>query len=273
MEHTEGKSNLPHLNRLSLIVATILLAITSSQLALSTTVDTDFAINNYSLLNRSGYLIVILILISALTAAGTDRLIRDHPIYKQGYFYHHLILPTLTSFVIGIPLFQNPLNIIWWLGFCLGGILLILVLVAEYIVVDHEDNLYRASSAGLTALSFALFLTLAIALRFSATRMMIIIPVLAFAAGIISLRAIRLQIHTGWAFAQSIVIALMSGQFAAGLYFWSLSPISYGLALLGPAYCVTSLSVNFLRKEELKKAIIEPVVVLIVILVLAGLLR
>jgi len=150
-------------------------------------------------------------------------------------------------------------------GFALGGVTLMLVLLAEYIVVDPDDSRQPVAAAGLTAVSFALFLTLAIALRFSGSRLFLVLPALTLAAGLVSLRTLHLRLHGRWAFLQSSLIALLCGQIAAGLYYWPLSPVAFGLAVLGPTYALTSLIANLAEDETLEQALIEPGIVLAIV--------
>jgi len=102
--------------------------------------------------------ILVAFVVAALTAIGADWLLRDHPALRRRRTLEHWLLPALTAWVIGMPLFQLPLSPLWCGGFALGGALLILVLVAEYIVVDSEDARQAPAAAVLTAVSFALFL-------------------------------------------------------------------------------------------------------------------
>ena len=204
-------------------------------------------------------------LVAGLTAAGADMLLRDHPALRKGSTFHHWLLPSLTALVIGLPLAQLPLNLLWWLGFTIGGFLLLFVLIAEFIVVDPQDIRHDPAAAGLTAVSFALFLTLAIVLRFASTRLFLALPALALASGLVSLRTLHLRLGGEWAFAPATVVLLIIGQLAAGLHYWPLSPVAYGLALLGPAYSLTSFFANLGEGVQIRKALLEPALVLILI--------
>jgi len=137
--------------------------------------------------------------------------------------------------------------------FTIGAGLLLLVLVAEYIVVDAKDANYPVAVAGLTALSFALFLVLAITLKNSGVRLIYLVPPLASSSGLISIRYIHLRLNlqnnfteenARMAFYAAIAIAVIAGQLATALHYWALSPIGFGLALLGPSYGLTNFVGN-----------------------------
>ncbi|MEJ2598034.1 MAG: hypothetical protein P8Z00_06845 [Anaerolineales bacterium] len=256
---------LPDPERLSTLAAMILLAYALARFI-------NLPLGNFSVQLPGMYLALqinlrtfLTFLVASLTAAGADWLLRDHPALKEKNTLEHWLLPALTAWVIGLPLFQIPLGPIWWAGFALGGVLLMLVLVAEYIVVDPDDARLGPAAAGLTALSFALFLTLAISLRYSGLRLYLILPALTLAAWLVCLRSLHLRLHGIWAFVPAGVVTLLVGQIAAGLHYWPLSPIAFGLALLGPAYSLTSLIGSLIEGDALRQAIIEPGIVMFVI--------
>jgi hypothetical protein len=209
---------------------------------------------------------VVAVLVAVLTASGADWLLRTHPSLHGHSTFKHWLVPALTALVIGVPLSQISGAPQWWLGFIAGGALLMLVLVAEYITIDPDDVRQPIASAGLTAVSFALYLILAIALRFSGVRLFLLLPALSLAAWLVSLRTLHLRLHGRWVFLQAGVVALICGQAAAALHYLPLSSISYGLLLIGPAYALTSLLANLAEDEPLRQAVLEPLIVLVILL-------
>ena len=141
-----------------------------------------------------------------------------------------------------------------------------LVLVAEYISMDPDDVRHPAASLGLTVVSFALFLTLAIVLRYSGLRLFLTLPALTLAAGLVSLRTLHLRLHRHWAWIESATITLICAQIAASLHYLPISPVAYGLLLLGPTYAITSLIANLAEGNTLRASIIEPAIVLVIVL-------
>jgi len=209
---------------------------------------------------------VVAFLVAGLTATGADWLLRQHPSSSQHSTFEHWLLPSLTSWVIGIPLFQLRLSPQWWLGFVIGGVLLTLVLIAEYITIDPRDERHPLAAAGLTALSFALFLSLAISLRYAGLRLFLILPALTLGVSLVSLRTLHLRLHGRWAVTQAITIALTCAQITAALHYLPVSPISYGLILLGPSYAITSLISNLAENKTLRQSFAEPLIVLLIVI-------
>ena len=201
---------------------------------------------------------IVAVLVAGLTAAGSDWLLHDHPALGGRPAYQHWLLPALTALVIGVPLNQLPAGVGWWIGLAAGGLVLALVLVAEYIAVDSQDVRQPLAAAGLTAVSFAVYLVLAGALRASGARLFGVLPAVAAAGWLVSLRALHLRLHGEWLLYEAAIIALIVSQCAAALHYWPLSPISFGLALVGPTYALTSLFGALVEERPLRQAIWEP---------------
>jgi hypothetical protein len=115
--------------------------------------------------------------------------------------------------------------------------------------------------AGLTAISYTLFFILAVALRYSGARLYIIIPALFLAAALASLRILHLRLSGIWEYAWSIGIAFACIQIAAGLHYWPLSPVQFGLMLIGPLYALTNLAINLGEGLPAQRAALEPAIV------------
>jgi len=254
---------LPDLNRLSVITATIMLAFSLTRVV-------PFN-NNYLSVNLFGFVLdlgfnfktVIAFITAILAAAGSDWLIKGHHKEKlrESRWYsdvRHWIVPVLTSFVISVTLNNMSLGYEWWVVFGLGSFLLTMVLIAEYNVIDIGDLNHPVAVVGLTALSFALFLILAIAVRTAGLRLYLIIPTLFTAAGFVSLRATYLRLNGKWLFEWAVIIALVIGQMVAGFYYLPVNPLQFGLFLLGILYALTSFVCAYNENRELFGLLAEP---------------
>jgi hypothetical protein len=189
-----------------------------------------------------------------------DWLLRGHPSLNDRPTFQWWLLPTLTTFVIGVPLSILPDGIPWWTGFAMGGTFLFCVFLAEYIVVDPGAPYYAISMAVLTSISYTLFFILAIALRYSGARLFVIVPGLFLAAALASLRILHLRLSGRWEYAWAVGIAFVCAQIAAGLHYWPLSPIQFGLMLIGPLYGLTNLAINLGEDLPTRRASLEPAV-------------
>jgi hypothetical protein len=216
---------------------------------------------------------IIAMLVAALAAIGSDWLVRSHPHLGNQSTYQHWLIPAMTAWVIGVPLDTLTIGPQWWAVFGLGGALLILVFVAEYIVVDLSDALYVPASVGLTAVSYALYLILAIAMRAGLQRLYLLLPGLVIPIFLLSLRSLYLRLGGRWYIGWSAGIAVVIGQLAAGLHYWPLPPLSFGLILLGTAYALTSVVGSLEEGRAWRSLWFEPALMLVLLWGLAALLR
>ncbi len=157
--------------------------------------------------------------------------------------------------------------------FAFGGTLLILVIVAEYIVVDLSDARHAPVTVGLTAVSFALYLILTIAARGAELRLYQLLPLVALPMFLVALRSLYLRLSGRWCFAWSLAIALVVTQIAVGLHYWPLPPLSFGLVMLGPAYALTNLAGSVEEGRPLRSIWVEPVIMLALLWGLAVVFR
>lgn len=260
---------LPSADKLSVLAAIILLAYALTPFVDLPARDLSIELPFFFISIEFNIQTLVAFLVAGLTASGADWLLRDHPEIGDKPTFQHWLLPSLTSLVIGVPLFQLPFGLMWWAFFAVGGAVLMLVLVAEYIVVHPRDIRYAPASAGLTAVSFALFLALAIVLHSAGTRLFFILPALILAGGLVSLRTLRLRSPARWKLLEALVTALVLGQIAAALHYWPLNSVTYGLAVLGPTYALTTLVSALDEGDTLKQALLEPGIVLAVVAMVA----
>jgi uncharacterized membrane protein YsdA (DUF1294 family) len=253
---TEEHRHMPDANRLSVLIAAVLLAYALAHLLKIPPYIFQFRIFSVSFSIPLNLNISATVMSAGLTAAGMDWLLRGHPHLNGENTFQHWILPALTAFVVGVPLFNLPFGPVWLASFGLGGVLLLLVFLAEYIALDSSDVRHPAASAGLAALSYALFLILVTTLSFSSARL-IVVALIAFpAAALVVLRTLHLRTRK-WEFAWSVGIALVLTQLLAALHYWPLQPVQVGLALLGPLYAFTELAVNLDEAISARRAGLE----------------
>jgi hypothetical protein len=268
----EERQQLPDANRLSVLASTILLAYAISPFIRLPA--TELTLNIPGAVFSFGFDVgtLVSILVAALAGVGTDWLLRSHPVMGGQSTFQHWLLPALTAWVIGVPLGSLEISPQWWAVFGLGGMLLILVFVAEYIVFDLSDARHVPAIVGLTAVSFSLYLILTIAVRAAGLRLYLLLPALVIPIALVSLRTLYLRLGGRWCIAWAIAIALIVGQLAAGLHYWPLTPLSYGLIILGSAYALTSMVGSIEEGRSWRTLWIEPVVMLAIMWAFAGIL-
>jgi hypothetical protein len=295
MQTRSPAPSLPNPERLSVLTATILLAYALSRFISLPGWELTTRPLGILLSLRINVQTIIPLLVAGLMAAGTSWLLSDHPALQaharggpagrrltgSGHTRQitteietrphtevsreaqaqrnpgpeHWLLPAVVAWVISIPLAQLPAGPLWVLGLAISGGLLVMILTAEYVAIDVDDPRQPIAEAVLTALSFAAYLLLAIALRAGETRLYLILPALAVTASVISLRTWHLRLGGEWAWIEAGLVLVIVGQVAAALHYWPLSPLGYGLAVLGPAYAMTNLVTSVAQGATFRQAL------------------
>lgn len=253
---------LPDSNKIGILTAAVLLAFALTRLIQTPQFDLQVQLPGFYLSLPVDLSTVMTLFTAGLTATGMDWLLKSHPSLNGKPTIEHWLLPTLTTFVIGVPLSILPPGNAWWIGFAVGSVFLVLVFLAEYIVIEPGAPYYAISTISLTSISYALFLILTVALRYSGARLFIIVPMLFTAALLASLRILHLRLSARWEYAWSLGIALVCAQIMAGLHYWPLTPIQYGLMLIGPLYSLTTLAINLGEDMPPSRAAIGPIIVI-----------
>ncbi len=259
---TVEHDHLPDANRLSIVAALVLLtyAVTPFLRAPGQLISLGlFGIRFDLPLN---YGTALSTLAAVLAGAGASWLISAHPHLQRAMRLRHVFIPALTAWVIGVPLSTLKVGAPWWGVLALGGVLLVLVLVAEYIAVEPDDVRHAPAAVGLTAVSFALYLILAIALRAAQFRLYMLVPALTLALFAVAVRSLYLHLGGVWRVAWEVAIALFVGQLALGLFYTGIPPLRFGLILLGPAYALTRLAGALSEGRPLRSALGEPAAML-----------
>ncbi|MEA2007590.1 MAG: hypothetical protein U9O54_00560, partial [Chloroflexota bacterium] len=246
----ENKHYLPNLDNVSILAAVILLAYTLTHFVSLPPWQIEIQVLGVYIPIILDFSTIIAILITGLTATGAAWLFHDHP-HLEGdqIIVQHWLLPSLTALVLWLTIEQFPFGGQWWIAASLSGVILMLVLVAEYIVLAHDNPYYVPASIGVISISLSLFLILAIALHAAEVRLFFRVPALSFAAGLVLLRIIHLRTQGVWAFRQALLVFFLTGELAAGLHYWPLKSITFGIALLGLTYAVVELSENLLTSQ------------------------
>jgi len=261
MQSMQSRSSLPDINRIGVLTAAVLLAFALTRLLPSSQAVLRLTLGNFFLTYPVSLTTVMTLFAAGLTATGMDWLLRGHPGLGAQRTVEHWLLPMLTTFVIGIPLSLLPGDTSWWVTFAIAGLALVTVFIAEYVAVDPTAPAYSAATGLLTALSFAVYLILLTTMRSSSPRLIIAFPAVFLVSGLVSLRSLHLRLRR-WEFVWAGGIALILSQLASALHYWPLSPIQFGLALLGPLYALTSLAGNLGEDSPIRRATVEPLAAL-----------
>ena len=270
-------NQLPDINRLSVLMSAIMLAYALTPFMRDATQTAEIRLPGIVFPIQFGFATVVSILVAGMAAAGMEWLLGNHPAMAKKSSarrsrWQHWLIPAMAAWGIGIPLNVSQVAPEWWVVFALGGLLLGIVFVAEYISLDFNDPRYALAVVALIGVSIALFLVLAIGLRTLGARLYLLAPALGLVAGLIVLRTLYLRQNGRWCLAWSAGIAWVVVQIGIGLHYLNIPPLSFGLMLLGPAYALTSLASAIEDHHPWRTLWIEPLLMLAAFLVLAILL-
>ena len=255
-------NNLLKQERLSVITASILVCYASLPFVRVPAREVSFLIFGVFVSFRLSFYNIISIITASIAACGMAWLLFDHPSRGKESIYPHLILPALTTGVIGYPLGLIETDIAWWVILALGTILIVFILISEYISFERRDIRYPMAMMVLSGASYTLLLIFTIALRYADLRLyqtlMLLSPVYAF----FNLRILKLRLGGRWQFEWTAVITLIITQIIIALFYWPLSPIRFGLLVVGPAYALNDAASAVIEKPNAERTFIGPLIML-----------
>jgi hypothetical protein len=260
---------MPNRERLSIVIATVLLAYALTQLVTDPGQTISFSIGGIYLPITLNFSNIVAFAVAGVTASGTDWVLRDHPELKTKSTLPNLLLPSTTSWVLYLTinnLGENPLR---WLVFISGGGFLLVVILAEWTVLSSDSLQRPLAEILLTALAYTLYLALLVTITAAQQRLFISLPTFTLAALALSIRVIQLQIKTQTAIALAAASTVTTVQLSAALHYLPIQPLSASLLMLGALYSANNFSVNLEQNQQIKRALIEAGVPFILLVVIA----
>ena len=208
---------------------------------------------------------VMMLLVAALISAGSDTLIRSHPAFAgraAGTTIVHWIIPGATALVLGAALNRLPDGPVWWLGLGGSAVGLIVVLIAEYVVVDPEAPRREAAVLALTALAYALALILFVVMHSLSARAAISATVSGLVAAGLAWRLFTLHgAPPGRASLYAALAGLVCAEVIWALNYWRVPSSSAALMATIPFYISVGLAQQHLAGRLTRRVWIEFAVV------------
>lgn len=264
--HTQSRR--PDLERLSMLTVTILLVYAMTQFIRQPAGNLAIQLPGFFLPISVNYRNLVWLGIAILAAAGMNWMLGDDLPAGGRSRLQHWLLPALTAWVIGVPLYSLPSGTVWWLVYILGGVMLTLVFLSEFYCASPADSRAPAAALALTGISFALFLILAVSIRFTGARLYLLAPTIGGGALLVSMRTLYLrsgQWQSAWSFAAAILVT----QVAVGLFYLPVMPLQFGLVLTGILYGAVTLG-DHLRGRMIRPAdLVEPIAAVVISIILA----
>jgi hypothetical protein len=204
----------------------------------------------------------VALLLAALVAAGTDGLVRSAP--GLATVHHRFtatfwILPCLVTLAAATAVPEQFGRVASWLAsLLLFGVLLVIVLVAEYGTARVDDPHFRTARLALNLATylaaFALYATL-YGLQQRSLISATLVLVVTFPLALELLRVTEEELGTTWLFAG--VVALVLAELTWAVNAWGLSALSGGALLLLVFYAFSGLAQQHLAGRLSRRILFE----------------
>lgn len=207
-------------------------------------------------------------LLVGITCAGTDSIVRSHPTARRieaRFTFVTWTLPALTVLLAAVLLPEAPTKLYRIAGYVATGLILILVISAEYYTVEPADRRYLVSRLGLNAWAYLLALTIFILIYSAKARSLLSATGVTVIGTLLALEFLR---SAGRGFSRTALYAaiagLSTGQIIWAMNYWRIGGITGGLILLLGFYVFTGLANQQLQGRLTRRVLVEYAVVALV---------
>lgn len=214
-------------------------------------------------------------LLVGITCVGTDAIVRSHPTARRieaRFSFVTWALPALTVLLAAALLPQLPTQVYRIAGYVLTGLILILVVSAEYYTVDPSDRLYLPARLSLNAWAYLLALVIFVQIYSAKTRSLVSATGVTVVSALLALEFLR---SAGRGFGRTALYAaiagLSTGEIIWAMNYWRISGLTGGLILLLGFYVFTGLANQQLQGRLSRRVVVE--YALVALIGLAVLLR
>jgi hypothetical protein len=201
------------------------------------------------------------VLLLGITCAGTDTIVRSHPTARRieaRYSFVTWTLPGLTVLLATVLLPKAPTQAYRLAGYVLTGLILILVISAEYYTVDPADKLYLPARLSLNGWAYLLALVVFVLIYSAKARSLISATGVTLVSTLLALEFLR---SAGRGFGRTALYAfiagLSTGEIIWAMNYWRISGTTGGLILLLGFYAFTGLANQQLQGRLTRRVLIE----------------
>jgi hypothetical protein len=210
-------------------------------------------------------------LLVGITCTGTDVIVRSHPTARwieARYSFVTWTLPALTVLLATVLLPQAPTLVYRMAGFVLTGLILILIISAEYYTVDPTNRHYLAARLSLNVWAYFLALVTFVLIYSAKARSLVSATGVTVVSTLLALEFLR---SAGRDFGRTILYALIAGLITGeiiwAMNYWRIQGLTGGLILLLGFYVATGLANQQLQGRLTRRVLVEYAIVALVGLV------
>ena len=200
-------------------------------------------------------------LLAAIACTGTDAIVRSHPTARRieaRYSFVTWTLPGLTVLLAAVLLPQAPTRLYQLAGYVLTGLILILVISAEYYTVDPGDRLYLTARLSLNAWAYLLALMIFVLIYSAKARSLVSATGVMVISTLLALEFLR---SAGRGFSRTALYALIAGlstgEIIWAMNYWRIRGLTGGLILLLGFYVATGLANQQLQGRLNRRVLVE----------------
>jgi hypothetical protein len=225
-------------------------------------------------LTPSGHWLIALLL-AALTAAGVNAIVRQHPrvhLADTRYIFILWILPativvTATLLLSFVDVRAYGVYALLLVGFT--GALLVAAILGQYVTIDLNDRAYNAARLSVNLIVYFVGWILFSAVYTLKLRTLFSAPAIGLAAGLFALELLRSsEADFGRTWLYAALIGLIMAQVVWALNYWNLSGLLGGALLLIFFYAATGIVQQYLWNRLQRIVLIEFAFVVIGALIL-----
>ncbi len=257
------------LERLSLLISLFLVGLTVSLL-----LDLPARPFEFTFLGSSATLIfsgtwLYALLLTALTAAGVESIMRSHPhvlMSETQYTAILWVLPCILalSAALIVPGIPGP-RLYAMVGIAAAGVLMAVVVLGEYYTIDFYDPSYSFARLGLNLATYLTALLIYITIYGLKVRTILSAPVVAVLSGLMALELLRgseADVRRTWLYATTT--ALIMGEAMWAINYWNVSTLAGSVTLLLLFYVVTGVIQQYLWGRLRWRILLEFAAVIVV---------
>jgi hypothetical protein len=200
-------------------------------------------------------------LLVGITCAGTEAIVRSHPRARRidaSYTFVTWTVPALTTLLATVLMPQAPDLTTTAVGCVTTGLILILVISAEYATLDPLSRHYRIARILLNAWSYLLAVVAFIIIYAPKQRSLISATGITLVATALALEFLR---GAGKRFRRTALYAaiagLCTGEMVWAMNYWRIGAVGGGLLLLLGFYIATGLANQQLQERLTRRTVLE----------------
>jgi hypothetical protein len=205
------------------------------------------------------------VLLVGITCAGTDAIVRSHPTARRieaRFSFVTWTLPALTVLLATVLLPQTHSRLYQLVGYVVIGLILILVISAEYYTVDPAGPHYLVARVSLNAWAYLVAALVFVLIYSAKARSLVSATGVTFVGTLLALEFLR---SAGRSFSRTALYAaiagLCTGEIVWAMNYWRISGVTGGLILLLGFYTATGLANQQLQGRLTRRVLVEYAVV------------